>query len=81
MMRAPIIEPRMLPTPPFKLAPPITTAAMMSSSSPIATVGLGQASDRGCFAEAFYGLDNRKNKFPAGGVMEMLFVPLLALME
>ena len=39
MISAPIIEPRMLPSPPFKLPPPITTAAMMSNSDPAATVG------------------------------------------
>jgi hypothetical protein len=39
-----------------------------------------EASGRGCSARAIYGLDNRKNKFPADGVMEMLFVPSLELM-
>jgi len=29
----------------------------------------------------FYGFDNRKNKFPLGEVMVMLFVPLAELME
>ena len=30
---------------------------------------------------AFHGCDNRKNWFPVGGVMVMLFVPLAVLME
>ena len=38
MISAPIIEPRMLPVPPFRLAPPMTTAAMISSSNPMAMV-------------------------------------------
>src|SRR2546421_6695331 len=39
MMRAPTTEPKMLPSPPLRLPPPITTAAITSSSVPIATVG------------------------------------------
>src|ERR1022692_2972318 len=39
MIRAPMIEPRTVPEPPFRLAPPMMTAAMTSSSSPTATVG------------------------------------------
>ena len=31
--------------------------------------------------KAFQGLARRKNKYPVGGVMVMLFVPLLVLME
>ena len=34
-----MIEPAMLPSPPLRLPPPITTAAMMSRSAPLATVG------------------------------------------
>src|SRR5471032_3182204 len=45
MMRAPMMEPRMVPEPPFRLAPPMMTAAMMSSSrlrlgDPTVAVGL-----------------------------------------
>ena len=50
MMSAPIIEPRMLPLPPFKLAPPITTAAITSSSRPIATEGSPCVSRESCIS-------------------------------
>src|ERR1017187_1525534 len=39
MIRAPMMEPRTVPEPPLRLAPPMMTAAMTSSSSPTATVG------------------------------------------
>ena len=39
MISAPTTEPNTLPSPPCRLPPPITTAAMTSSSVPIATVG------------------------------------------
>ncbi len=39
MMKAPTIEPRTEPSPPARLPPPMTTAAMTSSSRPTATVG------------------------------------------
>jgi hypothetical protein len=39
MMVAPTIEPRIVPTPPLSDPPPMTTAAMTSSSVPMATVG------------------------------------------
>jgi hypothetical protein len=34
----------------------------------------------GTLLRAFQGLDKRKNKFPIGGVMVMLFVPLIVVM-
>ena len=39
MIKAPMSEPKTLPSPPFKLAPPMTTAAITASSSPFAVVG------------------------------------------
>ena len=39
MIRQPIKVPRTVPSPPLKLPPPITTAAITWSSSPSAVVG------------------------------------------
>jgi hypothetical protein len=39
MMRTPIKVPTIDPRPPYKLAPPITTAAIASSSSPVPPSG------------------------------------------
>src|SRR5258706_412633 len=57
MIKAPIIDPRTVPAPPFRLAPPITTAAMTSNSKPTATVGSPTASRDICRRPA-----NPKNK-------------------
>ncbi len=52
IINAPIIEPMMLPVPPFKLAPPITTAAMMSNSNPMAIDGSPWFSRENCINPA-----------------------------
>ena len=43
MKKTPIIAPRIVPVPPFKLAPPRMTAVMAWSSAPIPTVELAVA--------------------------------------
>ena len=52
IMNAPITEPGMLPAPPLKLAPPMTTAAMICNSSPIATEGSPCVSRENCITPA-----------------------------
>ena len=39
IIKAPTKVPKIEPCPPFKLAPPITTAAIMSNSVPLVVVG------------------------------------------
>ena len=52
MMSAPTTEPNTLPSPPSRLPPPITTAAITSSSVPIATVGSPWRSRDSCITPA-----------------------------
>ena len=49
---APASDPRIEPSPPDSVPPPMTTAAMTSSSSPLATVGPPTVSRENCIRPA-----------------------------
>ena len=52
MMSAPMSDPKADPSPPLKLPPPITTAAITSSSVPMAVVGSPTVSRQYCITPA-----------------------------
>src|SRR5262249_13790809 len=52
MIRAPISEPRTEPSPPARLPPPMTTAAMTLSSRPVAPVGSPTVRRENCIRPA-----------------------------